>query len=103
MESHQPIVRAYDSETTYSQEIVKLATESLVGYTSELEARCILNDEESYLDYCNIKIVNLLNYKHNIRISHAEFSYLRTTTGGYLFANIKNLEHSNWTQALRNR
>lgn len=103
VENHQPIVRSYSSQTVYPEHIVKLATESLVGYTHDQQVREDLNDEESYLDYCNIKIVNLLNYNHNIRVSRANFSYLRAVSGNYLFVNVDQLEHSNWTQALRNR
>lgn len=55
------------------------------------------------MDYLNIKIVNLLNYQHNIRVARADFSYLRSTSGGYYLINVENMEHSNWTQALRNR
>lgn len=82
--------------------IIKLAAESLVGYISDSEVRDVL-DEDSYLDYCNIKICNLLNYKHNIRIIKAEFSYLRTIHGSYIFINADHIEHSNLTQALKKR
>lgn len=39
VESHQPVVRAYSSQMCYSDQVMKLATESLVGYTHDADIR----------------------------------------------------------------
>lgn len=95
-------MRHYSSEIEYPQHIVKLAAESLVGYTDEDTVRNFL-DEDSYLDYCNIKICDFLNYKHNIRVSKADFSYLKSYSGRFIFVNADQIEYSNLTQALKRR
>lgn len=45
----------------------------------------------------------MLNYRHNIRVMRADFYYLKSVNGEYILSNVENIEHTNLTQALKNR
>jgi hypothetical protein len=57
--------------------VLKLATESLLGFKNEKELIEELG-EEKYLNFMSEKIALALNYQHNIRVFRANFHFVKT-------------------------
>lgn len=96
------IKRRFNIRTAVESDIVQLTTESMLGILDEenLEKRLT---ENKYLDYLSLRIVNLLNFKHNIRVIDCEFCYVKCVDGFFWLVDVQHLSFSNLTPLIKRR
>lgn len=94
--------RRFNIKTAVEGEIVQLTTESMLGILDEETLQRTL-PENKYLDYLSLRIVNLLNFRHNIRVLDCEFCYVKCVDGLFWLVDVQHLSFSNLTPLIKRR